>query len=524
MEKLAELMKDGWSWHGHGAGSDIFYKKLDELSEEIDEIKESGTGGSDERLDKIAAFFELNGQAQSSSSNLLNIDTLTMGSFITDTGVISDSADYVYTDFIAVSAGEPISIQNTVSTGARKTYTIRWAVAYDSNKNLLSDRGATNANPAYIVPAGVSYVRLSFSMLAANNASSKDWAIVKSAEIIPYEPYGTVETETEPRLLPSAYTHIKNGYSVAVGAEWTATEENHDICGYTMIYKANLPNGLTGSISVGKGHNGYQGGYIAVTPSALKFYTGETPTESVSKEHGLTIKDYIAICITVDYSGNAKVRIATNGSYEATMSWAGVRKGSFFVKDTNRETADGRFSYTCHGWGAKTQMYGDSYFGVHNASRWPYYLVQDEHTDVLINGFSGRNSADALPVLKSVLEYSARPERIIWTLGMNDPDKNGAPNATWLACVEEIKTICEKEAIELILTTTPLVAAVENTYKNEYVRASGYRYIDFASAVGASSDTTWFDNMLHSDGVHPDVQGAAALYYQALADVPELMD
>ena len=350
--------------------------RLTTLSEEMEQLKQNGGSGSDERLDKIAAFFDLNGTTVQSSNNLLNPATLTRGYFMTDAGAVSEGALYVYTDFIAVNEGDPVSIQYTVSTGARTTKAARWVVAYDSSKNLLSDKGATNANPAYMTPAGVAYVRLSFSMLSDDHALDKDWAIVKSETIIPYEPYSATVVSGEARLKPSAYTHIKNGYSVAVGSEWTAEEDNHDICGWNMVYRANIPNGLAGSISIGKGHNGYQGGYITVTPTTLTFYKGETPEAAETEAHGLTIKDYIAVSIAVDYSGGCKIRIATNGGmFDSEMDWAGVRKGRFFVKDTNSETADGRFSYTCHGWGAKTQMYGDSYFGVHNASRWPYYLV-----------------------------------------------------------------------------------------------------------------------------------------------------
>ena len=496
-------------------------KNITALTEEIETLKENGTGGSDERLDKIASFFDLTEPVQ--SSNLLNPDTLVKGYFLTNKGVISENAVYVYTDYISVKEGDPVSVQNTQADGYRGHYGIGFISAYDESKNLLPDKGATAVTHSFTVPAGVSYLRLSFSMISPNNAGMTDWAIVKSAEIIPYEHYGIIGEE--PHLKASAYTHIRNGYSVAVGNEWTADEENHDICGWNMVYKANIPNGLTGSVSVGKGYNGYQGGYITVTPTMVTFYKGETPEASEAVSHALTFKDYIYICIAVDYSGGGKIRVATNGGkFDTEIDWAAVRRGKFFVKDTNAETTGGRFAYTCHGWGAKTHMYGDSYFGVHNPGRWPYHLVQDGYTDVLINGFSGRNSADALPVLKSVLEYSDRPERIIWTLGMNDPDADGAPNASWLACVEEIKQICAEKAIELILSTTPLVEPVENTYKNQYVKGSGYRYIDFAAAVGASSDTTWFDGMVYTDGVHPVDPGAIALYYQALADVPELIN
>ena len=516
----AVIVGDGLTVDANGLlKTEVQKEDVDKLSEEIDEIKENGAGGSDERLDKIASFFDLTEPVR--SNNLLNPDTLVRGYYLTNTGTVSENSVYVYTDYIAVEEGDPVSVQKTESN-YRSYYGIGFISAYDAAKNLLPDKGATSVTHYFTVPAGVSYLRLSFSMISPNNSGMTDWAIVKSAGIIPYEPYGIIGEE--PHLKASAYTHIRNGYSVAVGNEWTANEENHDICGWNMVYKANIPTGLTGSVSVGKGYNGYQGGYITVTPTTVTFYKGEAPEASEAVSHGLTLKDYIYVGIAVDYSGGGKIRVATNGGkFDTEIDWASVRKGRFFVKDTNAETTDGRFAYTCHGWGAKTHMYGDSYFGVHNPGRWPYHLVQDGYTDVLINGFSGRNSADALRALKSVLEYSERPERIIWALGMNDPDADGAPNASWLACIKELMTICEDKAIELILTTTPLVEPVENTYKNEYVRNSRYRYIDFASAVGASSDTTWFDNMVYSDGVHPEVQGAAALYFQALADVPELM-
>ena len=90
-----------------------------------------------------------------------------------------------------------------------------------------------------------------------------------------------------------------------------------------------------------------------------------------------------------------------------------------------------------------------------------------------------------------------------------------------------------RKKITPILCTIPNVkgGAVDDTdivnmrlhnFKNDYVKASGYRYIDFYKAVGAD-DVNWYPNMLYSDGVHPDVLGAEAMYYQALVDFPELM-
>ena len=106
-------------------------------------------------------------------------------------------------------------------------------------------------------------------------------------------------------------------------------------------------------------------------------------------------------------------------------------------------------------------------------------------------------------------------------MGMNDSDTSSAPNASWLACVEELMEICASRNIELILATIPRVASIENRYKNAYVAQSGYRVINFAAAVGAYDDATWTEGFL-DDGVHPTAAGAFALYLQAISDVPEL--
>lgn len=105
---------------------------------------------------------------------------------------------------------------------------------------------------------------------------------------------------------------------------------------------------------------------------------------------------------------------------------------------------------------------------------------------------------------------------------MNDPD-NGAVNTSWLNCVETLISNCEKYGVEPILATIPNVPSYDNTYKNAWVKASGYRYIDFAKAVGAeSAGSTWYAGCLSSDNTHPTERGARLLCLQALQDVSEL--
>ena len=106
---------------------------------------------------------------------------------------------------------------------------------------------------------------------------------------------------------------------------------------------------------------------------------------------------------------------------------------------------------------------------------------------------------------------------------MNDGDVNTAVNTSYLKCVLEFIAICESNGITPILSTIPCTPTVNNYYKNEWVKKSEYRYIDFARAVGGETiGSTWFPGMLHTDNVHPAELGAKALYSQFIADFPEI--
>ena len=107
---------------------------------------------------------------------------------------------------------------------------------------------------------------------------------------------------------------------------------------------------------------------------------------------------------------------------------------------------------------------------------------------------------------------------------MNNGDSATAINSSYLASVTEFLAICEEKNIIPILSTTPCTPTVNNSFKNEWVRNSGYRYIDFSRAVGGDEvGSAWYDGMLYTgDNVHPATPGAKALYAQFLVDFPEI--
>lgn len=264
-------------------------------------------------------------------------------------------------------------------------------------------------------------------------------------------------------------------------------------------------------------------GRVKITPTTFEYYIGTETNPRISEAHGLTITDYVAVRIDAKENANADFAIYTNGGeYRKTNQAWDCRDGYLQVESVGTNVlTDCVLSYNCIGWSKPIHLYGDSYFGVYG-DKWTQHLVNSGWKDYNLNGFPGRMSNTALASLKLVLANS-NPEKIIWCMGMNDGDDGGEVDTAWKTCVDELVQICNERNIELILATNPNVATVDNTAKNAYVRASGHRYIDFASAVGTSDDTTWFSGMLSSDGVHPSRQGAIALFNQAIADVPELM-
>lgn len=150
-------------------------------------------------------------------------------------------------------------------------------------------------------------------------------------------------------------------------------------------------------------------------------------------------------------------------------------------------------------------------------------MRRDGYLNLLMMGYPGMNAQRGIKeFMLTVGEY--KPEVAVWALGMNNGDKDDKINPDYLCATLEFIKVCKEKGIVPILTTTPNTPKVDNRYKNEWVRSSGYRYIDFARAVGSDKVLGWYPYMLSPDLVHPDVKGAKALYMQLLVDLPEIMN
>ena len=140
-----------------------------------------------------------------------------------------------------------------------------------------------------------------------------------------------------------------------------------------------------------------------------------------------------------------------------------------------------------------------------------------------MSGYPGESSSYAYLALKDMLEKYGQPNTLVWAHGMNDGSDTGdAPNSTWLNALNNVVKMCNKYNINIVLSTIPTVPSVYNEKKNTYIRESGFKYIDFAKAVGADGTGAWYTGMLSSDNVHPTESGALALYMQAIIDCPDI--
>jgi len=288
----------------------------------------------------------------------------------------------------------------------------------------------------------------------------------------------------------------------------------------TIMFRGNISS--ISDIVIGLGHNGARKIFYKIDGTKVRLYTSASGNPVVEIEHGLAISGYI--CVTINANDlTAKITLATmSGVFtHETNAWIKNPAEVFVETDSGSVLTDCELIFSPNDICKSIWLFGDSYMSYAD-NRVLYWLKNLGAKNFCINALPGEASDRAMTDLMYMLEYST-PSKIIWNMGMNDGDKNSAVNPNWETCFNLLKAICGEKGIELILYTVPSVPTVDNEYKNAVIHDSGYRYIDGASAVGASASGVWYDGMLSSDGVHPSKTGAIAIAQEMILTVPELL-
>ena len=308
--------------------------------------------------------------------------------------------------------------------------------------------------------------------------------------------------------------------------DYLKLQSNHIINDKTLVLTFNT-SGLNDGEVIGLGHGeqSYGGSGIEITKDRINTYNyaAGRRTNLVNEEHGIDISGNVTVIIKTGL--RAAVVTIDNGKdiYTSTdFQWFG-RNGEIFAKSVGVELKDVKLEWSCDAYKSDVWFFGDSYFDTTTTARWPYYMVEDGYTDVFLNGYPGRKTQAALEDFKKALEF-AIPKYVVWCLGMNNGDSEKGMNANYKNATNEMLALCKENDITPILCTIPNVPTVINIYKNEWIKTSGYRYVDFAASVGAEEKgSSWTAGMLGGDGVHTAPSGAKAHYDQLKKDIADIL-
>lgn len=451
-----------------------------------------------------------------SSKNIFNpyAEDVSLNSVLGDGGNTGPNSSYHTSGHIRVKEGETYSFS---INGAAQN--VRILCFLDANNVALSSMEKINS---FTAPAGCKTIRFSI-------AKGSFYSVQLEAASSPtgYVPFSEKIKEA---LLPSI---------VVTGAQMNAIRlsrvlaQNGELTTPINIYKGILLSAkITGTIEsvlMGLGINGYYGRWIEVTQTQVILWK-QSGQAKAPQTHGITLGAFTTIELSKDdNTGNFKFRLINDYGdlFEWDMTNIGLAGGNPKFKNAGTQSIGVQFTVFPRDLSAKVWGFGDSYFSFQDPARWVYYAISWGYDKWLINALGGEASAAGLTNLQTLINTGARPEYVLWCYGMNDGADTTVPDATWLANTQEMIQLCENNQITPILATIPTIPSKSHAQKNAWVRASGYRYVDFAEYVEANGSDYWRgwgtdDQLLGSDETHPTQKGAKVLWQAVLNYFPEI--
>lgn len=408
----------------------------------------------------------------------------------------------------------------------------RFAFLVDSDKETAI--GTLLQNVKQINSTGASYICFSLNY---NSYSLETYVVSKGSELTPdngiprtIEPIATMLSDIDELKasidVKPKFASITGNLASGGNLQLTAPKNNLRK-GERIVFEGNITSftslliGLSYTTSISEEN---LRNYFKIDDTNISYYPKSTSTP-VTVAHGLTLSNNIQIIWEMTATASVKFTLISNGnlfSHEFT-GFAKQAIGNPVVLSNATVLTDCELNWTCVDITKKIWMFGDSYIQYSNV-RWSYYLHEYEYDqNCLMDGFAGEGSVNARVSFNNLLTYGT-PKYAVWCMGMNDgSDSESAPSENWVSGRNYFLQYCEENGVTPIFGTIPTVPSINHEQKNAWIRNSGYRYIDFAKAVGADSSGNWYSGMLSNDNVHPSEAGAKALFAQVLIDLPEIM-
>lgn len=279
---------------------------------------------------------------------------------------------------------------------------------------------------------------------------------------------------------------------------------------------------------------GVKGGYFCLaqidsTNISIIHNTGTIKTEA----HGLNISGWIDVVLKVEEL-NVEISIHSLDGYKkitATLPFRELYGRPTLEVDENTTLTDVSLRGYCDDFQKSIWFVGDSYTSCTKV-RWTGQMLEFGINNWMLLGVAGGKSKDLYEDLLLALKYGT-PTYLVWCMGMNDKD-NSSLNTDYKKYFELVKAKCDELGVVMIPATVPCVKtsahptyAVDNSYKNAFIKASGLRYVDLAKAVGGDTftDDAWYEGYLEtkSPWIHTTELGAKAQMAQIIRDFPEIL-
>ncbi len=453
------------------------------------------------------------------------------------------------------------TFQNQIDAVDSRVYSIEYnsGVNLFGHAELLSDSGygniangkliitASSAYSAYLLPVDGSsvytFTNCRFAFLVASDKETVIGSMLQNVTQInstgasyicfsfdhntfpvnSYEIYGIRSATRDKQKYKSVTGNLASGDNMQL-----LDVRNNLRKGERIVFEGNISSfdslriGLSFSTAVATDAN--QINTFRIDGTNISYYARSTSTPVVVA-HGLSIADNIQIIWEMADTAVCKFTLFSGGNMFEHDFTNFVRQsiGNPFVLSVDTVLTECKLTWTCVDLIKDIWMFGDSYF-AYDVNRWTYYLHQygyDKHC--LLDGYPGEGGTNGRVSFNNLLTFGT-PKYAVWCLGMNDTsDSSTAPSTNWVTARDYFLLYCTQNNVTPIFGTIPTVPTINHEQKNAWIRSSGYRYIDFAKAVGASASGVWHSGMLSSDGVHPTAQGARALFARVLLDLPEVM-
>ncbi len=249
--------------------------------------------------------------------------------------------------------------------------------------------------------------------------------------------------------------------------------------------------------------------------------------------HELSVYDYINVVIDNSQNGKALLTLSTpSGMFQSdAVDWLGSN-GTVQMRAVGEglELTDVSLKWLGKAYSERVWIYGNP-----ADLGWSELVMADGYSDIMISGSPDMTTEACLEQLMQDLAYGT-PQYIVWCCGMEKADAAvDSANPEYTAATAQFLKLCVEKGITPILTTAPSCPTVSHFAKNEWIKASGSRYIDLAKAVGAdrynaelingtdnTSGAAWYEDLLSEDGIHATEKGTALFYAQVLFDFPEI--